>query len=408
MKIKVRLLLNAVILVGLTIFTGSVVLIFFQRITFLEQKGIFAGELVRSFYQLNALTDDYLLHREERAESQWKIKYQSIGKELLVQKLFLDPIEQDSFDSIKKDYRSSREIFNQLTEVLENSQSFELEERLLDQLHTRSTSMVDSVVILSSRAFVERQTLLQQAALVILILIFSIPVVVTISFYFLYSSLAKRIIKLHRGTEIIAEGNLDFKVGDETRDEIGQLSRAFDKMTAKLKLSYETLKNREQQLNTVYSQVSDILYYYTVEPGNKFRFTSVNPAFYAATGLKPEQVIGKLVDEVVPEPSLSLVLSKYKEAIERKETVVWEETTPYPTGTKVGEVSITPIFDDGNLVNMVGTVHDITERKAFEDQLKSDKANDEAILGAIGEGLLVVDPAGNVIMANSRFEKMFE
>ena len=41
--------------------------------------------------------------------------------------------------------------------------------------------------------------------------------------------------KLHEGTEIIAEGNLDYKVGTNTKDEIGQLSRAFDKMTEDLR-----------------------------------------------------------------------------------------------------------------------------------------------------------------------------
>jgi signal transduction histidine kinase/CheY-like chemotaxis protein len=41
--------------------------------------------------------------------------------------------------------------------------------------------------------------------------------------------------KLHEGTEIIAEGNLNYKVGTNTKDEIGQLSRAFDKMTEDLR-----------------------------------------------------------------------------------------------------------------------------------------------------------------------------
>ena len=41
--------------------------------------------------------------------------------------------------------------------------------------------------------------------------------------------------KLHKGTEIIATGNLDYKIDIDAKDEIGQLSRAFDKMTEDLK-----------------------------------------------------------------------------------------------------------------------------------------------------------------------------
>jgi len=49
------------------------------------------------------------------------------------------------------------------------------------------------------------------------------------------TSLSKRIGRLRRGTEIIGAGNLDHKVGTNASDEIGELSRAFDAMTERLK-----------------------------------------------------------------------------------------------------------------------------------------------------------------------------
>ncbi|MCX5706644.1 MAG: HAMP domain-containing protein, partial [Candidatus Omnitrophica bacterium] len=54
--------------------------------------------------------------------------------------------------------------------------------------------------------------------------------------------------RLHQGTEIIASGNLDYKVGIDNKDEIGQLSRAFDQMTVDLKKSQEDLKGWGQTL----------------------------------------------------------------------------------------------------------------------------------------------------------------
>jgi two-component system, OmpR family, phosphate regulon sensor histidine kinase PhoR len=59
--------------------------------------------------------------------------------------------------------------------------------------------------------------------------------------------ITKPIHRLHQGTEIIGAGNLDYRVGIPTHDEIGQLSRAFDTMTQDLKrrtVSVEIL-NRE-------------------------------------------------------------------------------------------------------------------------------------------------------------------
>lgn len=60
------------------------------------------------------------------------------------------------------------------------------------------------------------------------------------------SSFASRTItrplrRLHEGIEEITKGNLDFKVGTPSSDEVGQLSRAFDEMTVNLKKSKEEL-----------------------------------------------------------------------------------------------------------------------------------------------------------------------
>jgi light-regulated signal transduction histidine kinase (bacteriophytochrome) len=70
---------------------------------------------------------------------------------------------------------------------------------------------------------------------------------------------------LHKGTEIIGKGNLDYKVATSVKDEIGQLSRAFDEMTQNLKTTTTSIYNldaanqqlraNEQQLRTVNQQL---------------------------------------------------------------------------------------------------------------------------------------------------------
>ena len=99
---------------------------------------------------------------------------------------------------------------------------------------------------------------------------------------------------------------------------------------------------REQELRIIYDSVVDVIYVLAVEGAGEYRFTSVNPAFHTATGLDPEQVVGRRVDEVIPEPSLTFVLGKYAEAIREKRFVRWEETSDYPTGRLTGVISIAP------------------------------------------------------------------
>src|SRR5262245_538032 len=85
--------------------------------------------------------------------------------------------------------------------------------------------------------------------------------------------------------------------------------------------AHETSPIREQELTLLYNNVSDVVFRIAVEPGEKFRFLSVNHAFLVATGYAEHQVIGKLVNEVIPKPSCSLILECYRKAIRERKTV---------------------------------------------------------------------------------------
>ncbi len=140
-------------------------------------------------------------------------------------------------------------------------------------------------------------------------------------------------------------------------------------MGGRYKTREEKLES-QQQLSSIYNTVGASIFHLTVEGEDIYRFASVNRTFSTVTGLTEEQVVGKLVNEVIPEPSLTMVLEKYKQAIREKKIITWEETSNYPTGELVGEVSITPVFDEkGNCTCLVGSVLDITNRKRIENEL---------------------------------------
>jgi signal transduction histidine kinase len=67
--------------------------------------------------------------------------------------------------------------------------------------------------------------------------------VVTLGAVFVTRSIVDPIHELHEGTEIIGDGDLDFRVGTDSQNEIGQLSRAFDEMVDELKL---TMASRDE------------------------------------------------------------------------------------------------------------------------------------------------------------------
>jgi PAS domain S-box-containing protein len=139
--------------------------------------------------------------------------------------------------------------------------------------------------------------------------------------------------------------------------------------------AWETrLHSAERFFALMESEIDDVLFSLSVEPGEHYRFQFANAAFYRATGLIPGKVIGQPVQAVIPEPSLSQVLGHYRQAIHEKRAVHWDEITEYPTGTKCGEVMVTPVFDSqGACTELLGRVHDVTERKRQEMLLERHK-----------------------------------
>lgn len=132
------------------------------------------------------------------------------------------------------------------------------------------------------------------------------------------------------------------------------------------------LRESEQRLALIYESVADVIFLIAVEPNDIFRFVSINAAFQSATGLAREQVVGKRIDEIIPEPSRTLVLNNYRTAIRERRRVDWEEVSVYPTGRKVGEVTVVPVFDaSGTCHHLIGAVHDVTENRQMQESLQA-------------------------------------
>lgn len=156
------------------------------------------------------------------------------------------------------------------------------------------------------------------------------------------------------------------------------------------KQSEVALREREERLALIYNNVSDVIFTIAVEPNNNFRFISVNNRFMAVTGLSEDQIVGRLAQDVIPKSAHALVFEKYKEAIRTRQRVHWEEVSQYPTGKKIGEVSVAPIFDAKNrCTKLIGAVHDITERKQNEEALKEAELKFRSIFDSASDGILL-------------------
>ena len=81
------------------------------------------------------------------------------------------------------------------------------------------------------------------------------------------------------------------------------------------------LRENIREISLIYDTVGDVIFNLGVDGDQQYFFASVNRHFLSVTGLKADQIVGKRIEDVIPEPSLSFARKKYAEAIKEKKIV---------------------------------------------------------------------------------------
>jgi PAS domain S-box-containing protein len=177
---------------------------------------------------------------------------------------------------------------------------------------------------------------------------------------------------------------------------------------AERKTTEKALLEKEKNLSLIYDTVGDVIFQLSVEPEDCFRFLSVNKRFLEATGLNTEQIIGKKYDEIIPELQLDNVLKNYKKAIHERRTIQWEETSNYPSGELTGIVSVSPFFDEQDECKyLIGSVHNITERKIAENKLKQSEESYRGLFNNATDSIYIQDIEGRFLDVNEGAVKLY-
>ena len=149
----------------------------------------------------------------------------------------------------------------------------------------------------------------------------------------------------------------------------------------------------QKQFSLIYETISDHTFLLSVEPGERYRFVSVNRAFLEAAGLKDDQVIGRYVDEMIPSSKHELFFANYRKAIREGIPVTWEDVSVYPSGNRTAIVTVNAIYDEsGNCTHLVGVVHDLTEIKQIEQELRAADERFRQLADNIPEVFWITDP----------------
>jgi len=276
MKIKTKIRAGILLYIVMTVTIGLFIFMAIQKMNSESHKTISAAKIVKDVAELKIVMHEYLLHPEERSLIQWKSKYNFLSKSLIRDKnKFKSQDEKIILSRIHQNLMGIGIVFEEFStrfgkkprnDRQKDISLLKLKNRLTGELLVKSQVMIPLVFQL--QRIIQAEVMAIQQFILLLIVAFLVMSVFIVAVTLVWvnssvakpiakleetlvwvnSSVAKPIAKLEEGTRIIGSGNLNHKVGTDAKDEIGQLSRAFDKMTMDLKRTTTSIDDLNKEV----------------------------------------------------------------------------------------------------------------------------------------------------------------
>ncbi|MBI5303646.1 MAG: diguanylate cyclase [Chloroflexi bacterium] len=150
----------------------------------------------------------------------------------------------------------------------------------------------------------------------------------------------------------------------------------------------------------VYHHAPDPMFLFRVGSDGDYRCISANRAYLNRMGLSEAEVVGKRIEEVLPESEVSFTVAKYRQVSQARQPIRFESGA---RGASVAQTTLAPILDAaGHCVYLLGIDRDITEFKRAEIAERERRIFAETLRGitAMVNGTLDLDQVLEQILIN--------
>lgn len=388
MKITTRLNISAMLSAAMVLSVSLVFAVALMIQNDARERAKAAGELLNGAYELELFSDSYQRYPSERPREQWLLKYNSLVKSL--EKTSSSKNGQRVFITrMRENLNHLKTLFDNLVETDTTSRpvSPEYRDRLADLFLVYSREISHDAVRLEyvNNAVIED---INREMVVVLPIIVIVMIGITLRLSMrIGKSIREPILKLHAGTETIGSGNLDYRIGIASNDEIGYLSAAFDQMTERLQattVSRDELRREVDEREKLRRKNELILeaagegIFGVDSQGN---YTFINEAAAATLGYEVDELIGRHCHSTnhysrpdgtaYPEEECPVYA-----ALRDGTSHAGEDVYLRKDGTSLPiEFTGKPLFEEDEIVGAVVTFRDITERKRAEEDLRKAMEN---------------------------------
>ncbi|MDH3838200.1 MAG: PAS domain S-box protein, partial [Desulfobacteraceae bacterium] len=172
------------------------------------------------------------------------------------------------------------------------------------------------------------------------------------------------------------------------------------------KQAMKALQQSEERHRLYFENISDVIF--STDPD--FNIINISPSVERILGYKPEEMIGKPIQDlnVLDPGSLEKAFSDMMKVLAGERIPLSQYKFISKDGTKkFGEVSAAPLIRKGKVVAMISVARDTTERKRIEEALKQSEEKYRIVLETNPDPVVVYDMEGKVTYFNRAFTNVF-
>ena len=225
-----------------------------QQVERLNKQEELAKNIELKVGELSYLSNDYLLYHESQQIDRWESKYSSFSED--ASNLTVDGSDQQVLvNNIKANGQRLKDIFGDVVSSIESAPPLQQNtvgpgfiQVSWSRMGVQTQGIVFDASRLSQMLRDQADQMQQKNTMLVFSLMGAFIALLLANYLLFYRKTLRSIEFLQIGTKIIGSGNLDFSIEEKRNDEIGELSKSFNRMTADLKTVTASKADLEREI----------------------------------------------------------------------------------------------------------------------------------------------------------------
>ncbi len=147
--------------------------------------------------------------------------------------------------------------------------------------------------------------------------------------------------------------------------------------------------------------------------GDTFRYLRVNRSREMTAGMTEAESVGRTPRETMGEVVGGQIEARMRECAASGREISYIADRIYPAGRRVFRTVLTPLIIDGRVVEIIGSLHDITDLKVMEETLRESQERYQLVFDNARDGIILYPfvhegPAQKFADVNPAYEEMTE